>query len=53
MTRTIGERRDGRREVAGLVREIQQLTTERRRLRAPLQPDGGLAVHGPACMLNT
>lgn len=34
MTRTIGERRDGRREVAGLVREIQQLTTERRRLRA-------------------
>ena len=34
MTRTFAERRDGRREVAGLVREIQQLTTERRRLMA-------------------
>jgi hypothetical protein len=34
MTRAIVERRDGRREVAGLVREIQQLTAERRRLLA-------------------
>jgi hypothetical protein len=34
VTRTIAERRDGRREVAGLVREIQQLTTERGRLVA-------------------
>ena len=34
MTRTFAQRRDGRREVAGLVSEIQQLTTERRRLVA-------------------
>ena len=34
MTRTFAQRRDGRREVAGLIREIQQLTTERRRLLA-------------------
>ena len=34
MTETFAGRRDGRREVAGLVREIQQLTTERRRLQA-------------------
>jgi hypothetical protein len=34
MTRTFAQRRDGRREVAGLIREIQQLTTERRRLVA-------------------
>ena len=34
MTRTFSQRIDGRREVAGLVREIQQLTTERRRLVA-------------------
>ena len=34
MTRTFAGRRDGRREVAGLVSEIQQLTTERRRLVA-------------------
>ena len=34
MTRTFAQRRDGRREVAGLNREIQQLTTERRRLVA-------------------
>ncbi|HEY7198248.1 MAG TPA: hypothetical protein VH306_13770 [Gaiellaceae bacterium] len=34
MTRTFAHRRDGRREVAGLIREIQQLTTERRRLVA-------------------
>ncbi len=32
-TRTY-ERRDGRREVAGLIREIQQLTAERGRLNA-------------------
>ena len=32
--RTFSQRIDGRREVAGLVREIQQLTTERRRLLA-------------------
>ena len=36
MTRTFAQRRDGRREVAGLIREIQQLTTERRRLVAGL-----------------
>ena len=34
MTRTFSQRIDGRREVAGLVCEIQQLTTERRRLVA-------------------
>jgi hypothetical protein len=34
MTRRFAQRRDGRREVAGLVSEIQQLTTERRRLVA-------------------
>ena len=34
MTKTFANRRDGRREVAGLVREIQQLTSERRRLQA-------------------
>ena len=34
MTRTFAQRRDGRREVASLIREIQQLTTERRRLVA-------------------
>ena len=34
MKRTSANRRDGRREVAGLIREIQQLTTERRRLVA-------------------
>lgn len=34
MMRTFSQRIDGRREVAGLVREIQQLTTERRRLVA-------------------
>ena len=34
MTRTFSERRDGRRAVAGLIREIQQLTAERRRLMA-------------------
>jgi hypothetical protein len=34
MTRTFAQRRDGRREVAGLISEIQQLTTERRRLAA-------------------
>jgi len=34
MTRTFAQRRDGRREVAGLIRGIQQLTTERRRLVA-------------------
>ena len=34
MTRTFAQRRDGRREDAGLISEIQQLTTERRRLVA-------------------
>ena len=34
MTSTFAQRRDGRHEVAGLIREIQQLTTERRRLLA-------------------
>jgi hypothetical protein len=34
MTRTFADHRDGRRELAGLIREIQQLTTERRRLVA-------------------
>jgi hypothetical protein len=34
MTRTFAGRRDGRREVAGLLSEIQQLTSERRRLVA-------------------
>jgi hypothetical protein len=33
MTRTFAGRRDGRREVAALVSEIQQLTSERRRLQ--------------------
>ena len=32
MTRTFAGRQDGRREVADLIREIQQLTAERRRL---------------------
>ena len=34
MARTIGEHRNRRQEVAGLVREIQQLTAERRRLES-------------------
>ena len=34
MTRSSVERRNGRHEVAGLIREIQQLTAERRRLEA-------------------
>jgi len=34
MTRTFAGRQDGRREVADLIREIQQLTAERRRLEA-------------------
>jgi hypothetical protein len=34
MTRTFAGRRDSRREVAALVSEIQQLTSERRRLQA-------------------
>ena len=34
MTRTFAGRQDGRREVAELIREIQQLTAERRRLEA-------------------
>ena len=32
MTRTLAGHRDGRHEVADLIREIQQLTAERRRL---------------------
>ena len=34
MTRTFAGRNDGRHEVADLIREIQQLTAERRRLAA-------------------
>jgi hypothetical protein len=34
MTRTFANRRDGRREVAALISEIQQMTRERRRLQA-------------------
>jgi hypothetical protein len=34
MTPTFAGRRDGRHEVADLIREIQQLTAERRRLAA-------------------
>ena len=34
MARTFAERRDGRQEVSELIREIQQLTAERRRLAA-------------------
>ena len=34
MSTTFAQRRDGRREVAGLISESQQLTTERRRLVA-------------------
>ncbi len=34
MTRMFAGRQDGRREVADLIREIQQLTAERRRLEA-------------------
>ena len=34
MTRTFAGRMDGRHEVADLIREIQQLTAERRRLAA-------------------
>jgi len=34
MTSTFAQRGDGRREGAGLISEIQQLTTERRRLVA-------------------
>lgn len=45
MTRTIVERRDGRHEVAGLVREIQQLTTERRRLVARGAPAAELEAN--------
>lgn len=37
--------RDGRREVAGLIREIQQLTAERRRLAAR-------GAHGAALEAN-
>jgi hypothetical protein len=42
MTRTFAQRRDGRREVAALVSEIQQLTRERRRLRA--RDDAGMEL---------
>ena len=42
MTRTFAERRDGRREVADLIREIQQRTAERKRLRARTARDGEL-----------
>ncbi len=34
MARAFVERRQGRQEVAALIREIQQLTTERRRLES-------------------
>jgi hypothetical protein len=45
MTRRSVERRDGRHEVAGLVREIQQLTAERRRLRAHGAPAAELEAN--------
>ena len=42
MTRTLAERRNGRQEVAGLIREIQQLTAERRRLESRRASDADL-----------
>jgi hypothetical protein len=42
MTRSSPARRDTRREVAELIREIQQLTAERRRLEARRAGDGEL-----------
>jgi hypothetical protein len=42
MTRTFVEPRDGRREVAALISEIQQLTSERRRLEA--RGDAGIEL---------
>ena len=43
MTRTSGERRNRRQEVAGLVREVQQLTAERRRLES--RPASSAELH--------
>jgi len=45
MTGTSAGRRDGRREVAELIREIQQLTTERRRLEAKSARNGELVAN--------
>jgi hypothetical protein len=45
MTQTFAGRRDGRREVADLIREIQQLTTERRRLEARSAGGGELVAN--------
>ena len=45
MTGTFAGRRDGRREVAELIREIQQLTTERRRLEAKSDRNGELVAN--------
>ena len=45
MTRTFAGRTDGRREVAELIREIQQLTAERRRLEARRPQGGELAAN--------
>jgi hypothetical protein len=42
MTRTFAGRSEGRHEVADLIREIQQLTAERRRLAA--RSAGGLEL---------
>jgi len=42
MTRSFAGREDGRREVAELIREIQQLTSERRRLEASRAGGGEL-----------
>jgi hypothetical protein len=45
MPPTFAGRRDGRREVAELIREIQQLTAERRRLEARRAGDGELRAN--------
>ena len=42
MTRSLARPRDARREVAELIREIQQLTAERRRLEARSAAGGEL-----------
>ena len=42
MTKAFAARRDGRQEVAGLIREIQQLTAERRRLESRRAGDAEL-----------
>jgi len=45
MTRSFAARRDVRREVAELIREIQQLTSERRRLEARSAGGGELVAN--------